>query len=198
MDRWIDGAWMQTYGGVAYDVFDPHPDQINIFDIATALANTCRFNGHVKKFYSVAQHCVLLAEQAPPEIALQALLHDAAEAYIGDLIQPIKKHPGMETFRRAEELAELAICAHFALPYPLLTPEIKELDRRILIDERNALLADPPQPWADEVEPLGIKIEPWTPDEAREQFLNAYREYAKWAGLFGYEPRGGRDGFQAA
>lgn len=85
-------TWTQTYTGHQFDIFDPDPGQIHIADIAHSLALTCRFGGHTTRPYSVAQHSVLVSHMVPGDYALHALMHDAAEAYIGDFPAPWKHH----------------------------------------------------------------------------------------------------------
>lgn len=81
---------IKTYSGVEIDLKNPKPDDIKIHDIAHALSNVCRFGGHTKEFYSVALHSVLVTKISPIDIAKEALLHDAAEAYLGDVVKPLK------------------------------------------------------------------------------------------------------------
>jgi 5'-deoxynucleotidase YfbR-like HD superfamily hydrolase len=87
--------WFQTHTGKLIDVRNPTPDMVDLEDIAHALSMICRFAGHVREFYSVAEHSVLVAmigdrSDLSPEFNLALLLHDAAEAYIGDIISPVK------------------------------------------------------------------------------------------------------------
>jgi 5'-deoxynucleotidase YfbR-like HD superfamily hydrolase len=83
-------GYMQTFSGDKFYPFDLTKFVLNFDDIAHALSNICRYAGHTKRFYSVAEHCVVMAELFPDE-AKAALLHDAAEAYFGDLPRPIKQ-----------------------------------------------------------------------------------------------------------
>lgn len=178
---WLKGSWMQTYTGKRFYPFDPQASSIDIVDIAHALAMTCRYGGHCKQFYSVAQHSVLVASKAPVEKALRALMHDAPEAYTGDLVRPIKKHPEMGAFTWVEQIVERAICAKFDLPFPIMDAEIKRLDNRILIDERDQVVVPTDDDWQfSEHEPLGVTIGIWAPEIARQRFLNAFEEYSKW------------------
>ncbi len=81
-----------TYTGKIFDLLNPKPEMVCIEDIAHSLANQCRYTGHTKFFYTVAQHCVLMADNSDlPGDPLQKLLHDAAETYISDLASPLKK-----------------------------------------------------------------------------------------------------------
>ena len=91
MDR---GPYVLTRSGKRFYLLDPRPEDVCIEDIASALAKQCRYNGHCEGFYSVAEHSVLVSLLAPPRLALEALLHDAAEAYIGDIVAPLKRAMG--------------------------------------------------------------------------------------------------------
>ncbi len=81
---------IQTYSGMLFDLEDPYPDNICTEDIAHALSLTCRFAGHTRQFYSVAQHSLLVSRLVPSYYKLSALLHDAAEAYLVDIPTPLK------------------------------------------------------------------------------------------------------------
>jgi 5'-deoxynucleotidase YfbR-like HD superfamily hydrolase len=83
-------TWTQTFKGLKFHPFDPKPEQIDIIDIAHALSMLCRWNGHIGRFYSVAEHSIHVASLVPDKAKLWALMHDAAEAYVGDLPKPIK------------------------------------------------------------------------------------------------------------
>src|SRR6266496_3875421 len=84
--------------GKWFNVFNPKPEDVDIRDIAHALSNQCRFTGHTKEFYSVAQHSVLVSTFCAPEDAAWGLLHDASEAYLSDIASPVKKHPDFGPF----------------------------------------------------------------------------------------------------
>ena len=90
---------MVTYTGKEFYPLDPNPADIDIKDIAHALSNCCRFAGHIKSFYSVAQHSVIVSELCEPENALAGLLHDASEAYLSDIARPVKYTEQMEGYR---------------------------------------------------------------------------------------------------
>lgn len=89
-DLYKEGV-IETSSGLLVDLLDPKPEQIEIEDIAHALAHICRFGGHVNSFYSVAQHSLMCALHAPRRLQLHALLHDASEAYLGDIPTPLKR-----------------------------------------------------------------------------------------------------------
>lgn len=169
---WHRGDWMQTFTGRQFYPMDPRPDEVDIYDIAHSLAMQCRYNGHVKRFYSVAEHCVLMSRVIEPEYALWALLHDATEAYVGDMVRPLKLN--MPEYRAAEDRVEAAIAAKFNLgPMP---KRVKEIDTAILLNERDALLSDPPRPWSITAEPIDVKIRAWSPAQAETEYLTRFRE----------------------
>jgi hypothetical protein len=86
------GDWIQTFTGKQFWPLDPRPDEVYIEDIAHALGNICRFNGHCLRFYSVAEHCFHVSHKVVPGLALMGLLHDAAEAYVCDVVRPVKPY----------------------------------------------------------------------------------------------------------
>lgn len=131
------GDWLQTYTGIHYWPLDPRADEIDIEDIAHALANVCRYAGHTSRFYSVAEHSVLVSRLVAPELALAALLHDATEAYIMDVPRPLKKH--LTNYMEIEELNWKAIAERFDLD-PVLHESIKNADNAILFKEMRLLM----------------------------------------------------------
>jgi hypothetical protein len=128
------GTYMVTYTGKEFYPLDPNPGDIDIKDIAHALSNCCRFTGHVKNFYSVAQHSVMVSELCEPENALAGLLHDASEAYLSDVARPVKYTEQMEGYRAIEHHLEEVIFAKFGLPFPM-TKDIKLADDMALLAE---------------------------------------------------------------
>src|SRR6266516_6511979 len=87
-----------THTGKWFDVFNPKHEDVDLEDIAHSESMQCRFTGHTKQFYSVAQHSVLVSQNCPSEYALAGLMHDASEAYLSDIARPIKKHPDFGPF----------------------------------------------------------------------------------------------------
>lgn len=170
-------SWIQTYTGrVAFTVFEPKAEQIAIEDISHALALTCRFGGHSMIHYSVAQHSVLMASIAPEEYRLEALMHDAAEAYLGDMVRPLKLR--MPEFVAAERLVEDAIIERFGLR--LREPEcarvIKELDLSMLVAEQRQVMSKLPMPWSslEGVQPAAVTIQEMTWREADALFWDSF------------------------
>ena len=128
---------LKTYSGVEIDLLNPKEEDILIEDIAHALANTCRFNGHVKRFYSVAEHSVLCANLIENKrYQLDALLHDASEAYLGDITRPLKAL--LPNYMAIEERFQRVIAKKFGLSFPM-PKEVKEIDNRMLVIEAQQL-----------------------------------------------------------
>lgn len=144
------------------DVFNPDPDAISIQDIAHALSLTCRWAGHLRDFYSVAQHSVLVCMHVSDENKLQALLHDASEAYINDIPSPAKKR--LPDYKLLENNLMSTIANKFGFEFPLSQTTI-EADRYLLERE-----------WYSLVENNINDIIPLSPVDAERLFLNAYFE----------------------
>lgn len=166
--------WKQTITGVAYDLVRPTLDQVRSRDISHSLAFTCRYGGHVRHFYSTAEHSVLMAryflDREREDLAREALGHDAHEYVTGDLSGPAKRLlPGYVTWENLH-----AYNVRRALGLNLsLDPRVKEADACILHDERAVLLPPPPRAWDVDVAhlpPLGVRLKCWTPLEARAEF----------------------------
>lgn len=177
------GNWIQTFSGIQFYPLDPRPEDIDIEDIGHGLSNICRYGGQVDKFYSVAEHCFLMSHAVPRRFALEALLHDAAEAYVGDMVRPLKMM--MPDFQRAEDKILQVIFKKFSVLTALqtntsvvsLSRAVKEADSRILLDERNALMRNTKHPWdVEELEPLGVRVMPLSPTGARNAYLARFEE----------------------
>jgi 5'-deoxynucleotidase YfbR-like HD superfamily hydrolase len=175
------GPYLQTVSGRWVNPFDPDPEQLDIGDIARALANQCRFGGHCRVFYSVAQHSVIVSELVEErggdvEDVFAALMHDASEAYLGDMPHPLKhRSPLGAAFKEAEDHLEQALAQHFGIR-PGVT-EIKRADRALLATERRAF-SDEAWHWPEleGVEPLDRELVAMSPDEAQRAFLARYDE----------------------
>ena len=159
-------SWILTRSGRKFDLANPTADMVAPTDIAHSLSMQCRFNGHTSQFYSVAQHCCLVAELVPAEHQLAALLHDATEAYVGDLVRPLKE--GMREFYDAvERRVWIAICQRFDLD-PILPDCVKHADLVALATEKRDLMPEHPEPWPclAGIEPIPQSIDPWQPSQA--------------------------------
>jgi 5'-nucleotidase len=164
------GDWMQTYTGRAFYPMAPSVASVDPLDVAHALSLLCRYGGQCRWFYSVAEHCVLMSEAVSPENALWALLHDATEAYLGDMIRPLKQ--AMPAYRAAEYRLMEVICDRFDIDREC-PAEVKAADNRILRDERDALMGAPPRLWEsiEQLPPLGVNIHGWPHRLAERRYL---------------------------
>lgn len=142
---------MQTYSGQVVDVLRPDRNVVRAVDIVHALSHICRFNGQCREFYSVAQHSGIVADMVVrgghPGFELVALLHDATEAYLGDVISPLKKTDAMQRYRVLERDWAHEIAHAFAIGGSMLyeLPRwVKEADEMALHVERRDLLGDGP------------------------------------------------------
>lgn len=165
------GDWIQTATGRQFWPMDPRPGDVFLDDIAHALSLLCRFGGHCLRFYSVAEHSVLLSRAAPRPYKKWALLHDASEAYVVDVPSPIK--PALAGYKPLEQQVMRAIAVRFNLHLGM--PDVvKRLDRAILEDERRQNMAESEIEWSNCAEPLGVVLQFWSPDRARAEFLREF------------------------
>ena len=125
-------SWILTRGLRRFDFNDPGSFDYRVSDIASALSNLCRFTGHTSEFYSVAEHSVLVSTLVPQQHALEGLLHDAAEAFVGDMSNPLKQH--FPEFKALEKKVDAAIREKFGLP-ATPTPAVKQMDIGMLYAE---------------------------------------------------------------
>ena len=188
------GTWARTNTGRIYYPLDLRPDEVEIEDIANALGNICRYGGHVDSFWSVAQHSYLISCLVEPYcktdeerwlFPMWGLMHDAHEAYLGDLIRPLKKFLFLMApeLKAAIERADDAICTKFNIPREC--PSIvQHLDEVMLESETLMLRPNAPLNYSTHGEDYQEqKLEPardwkswvsWAPDIARDQFLNRF------------------------
>jgi len=168
----VKNGWIQTYTGMRVYPIAPVPHQFLLEDIAHALAMQCRWNGHTRTFFSVAQHCVLASELSV-EYARELLMHDATEAYISDVPRPVKRQ--LPEFQHYEERLMEVIFEAFNLRYPL-APEVHAIDNVLLRWEARDLFS--PGRCVSlfgEAAAEGIRhlrpIVPWSPPVAEEMFI---------------------------
>lgn len=167
------GDWILTASGVEFWPLDPRANDIVVWDIAHSLSNMCRFTGHCRQFYSVAQHSLLVASIVAPEDRKWALLHDASEAYLTDLPRPLKRYSVMgEEYRRIEAKLMAVICERFELPAEC--PEsVKRADNILLATEKRDLMPISSKPWENLPNPLRSIIRPMSPYVVRKKFMQA-------------------------
>jgi hypothetical protein len=170
----IEEPWIQTYSGKKFILSNPDPDSIVIEDIAHALSNICRFTGHSNRFYSVAQHCVLVSHFCNNQNRLYGLLHDASECYLSDIASPIKRSIDFSKYREIENKLQKSIYKKFGLDEK--EPEdIKQADLTLLSTEARDFM-NPRKDWIGLVNPLPCNITPMSPFEAKRSFLSRFKE----------------------
>lgn len=153
----LRGDWMQTHSGKRFYPESPRAEDIYPEDIAHALSMLCRYGGHIDRFYSVAEHCVLVSEGVSEKNAIYGLLHDATEAYVVDVPRPVKRILG--NYNELEKKVWFTICERFGID-PEVPAEIIEADTRILLTERERLFKNAEVgAWSmDGMEPLPVNI----------------------------------------
>lgn len=176
------GGSIELYSGERFHPLDPDPSMVNIDDIAHSLSLNCRYNGHTKGFYSVAEHSVLMSrhiinlcagEDRPTQVdlAFQALLHDASETYLPDMPRPIKGL--VDGFDEAEERLQQVIAEAFDMSFPI-PGLVHKMDNIILADEARQLMTSGGEDWYLPEDGIGIEVFCWTPDFAKQQFLTRF------------------------
>ena len=188
-------GWITTYTNKKFYPLNPKPQDVCLEDIVWALSFKCRWTGHSRVFYSVAEHSVRVAgevlrqvqsmsveEHVPYQAALIGLMHDATEAYLPDVARPIKESILMDlggevvSFREGEDRLMKVICEALDLPDlpPELYSQIKRADDVVLITEARDIVHGLDNWDKVDYEPLEGKIVPWTPQESREEFMKLY------------------------
>lgn len=174
------GYWYQTYTGREVYPVDLRPEDIDIRDIAHSLALKCRFNGACRVHYSVAAHSLhvhdyLLATKRSwnfgdvlRSVLRWGLMHDAAEAYLGDITRPVKR--SLDGVAEIESSIQTTIAERFYLALPI-PGEVLQADNVLLVTEARDLMAPPPRPWGVPAQPwqrnLNLYLEPWEATERR-------------------------------
>jgi hypothetical protein len=166
-DKWDWVGKIETYTGKTVELTNIKQTDIDVIDIVQALSNICRFNGHIPSFYSVAEHSVraanfALEENLGQEIALTLLLHDAAEAYVGDMVRPLKHHPDYGTaHRQLEDQILSTICQKLGgiWPHPC---QIHQIDKQMYLWECDNIRTG---------KQLG-----WSPTYAKQRWLDTYTQ----------------------
>lgn len=175
------GSWCQQWGpgdkAIAFNPLEPTVEMVNIVSIAHALSNQCRFNGHVRKFFSVAQHSIMVSQFCKEEDSLWGLLHDASEAYLVDIPRPLKRWEGFAGYMKLEEKIMGVVCQKFGLD-PVMPDSVKDADDLILQWEfRDNLQPKIQEIFTDMRVPLEGSYAPliyYTPEEAERDFLHKF------------------------
>jgi 5'-deoxynucleotidase YfbR-like HD superfamily hydrolase len=166
---------MWTASGQLFDILAFDPWAITLEDVAHGLSNICRFGGHTVSFYSVAQHSVLVSQLCDTADGQIGLLHDATEAYLGDIISPLKRQPGMEVYRDIEAKMADAVAIRFGVP-GMETPSVDLADRLAVFLEMRDLMRGTPMKYGlrvarPDLSVLGVEVVPLPPPEAKALFL---------------------------
>ena len=180
----LEEGWVQLHSGRKFVLLDPQPENITIKDLAHSLSHLCRFNGHIREFYSVGQHSILVSQAVEPRFALAGLLHDASEALITDIPKPLKRLSIFAGYRELEAKIQHMIFTKFGVEGE--PPEVKMADMQMLSTEARDLLAPLHPDWKLSIDPLPFTIVPLSPTETEALFLHTFRQlvspeaYHKW------------------
>ena len=166
-------TYVSTYLGNRFYPLEPRIDRVAIEDIAHGLAFQCRFNGQTCDFYSVAQHSLIVADLVPEPYRLAALLHDAAEAYLGDMVKLLKVL--MPEFSAVEDKVTALIAKAFGVDFRDYAP-IKRADLIALATEKRDLMPYSTEDWdyLHGIDALPQTIYPMSPLQAKSAFLDRY------------------------
>lgn len=166
-------TYICTYLGNRFFPLEGRIDSVHLEDIAHGLAYQCRFNGQTSEFYSIAQHSIMVADivsAAHPDLRLAALLHDASEAYLGDVVTPLKAL--LPNYKEIELRVEQIIAESFGIS-DMFNPLIKQADMIALATEKRDLMPHSAEDWSylQGFSPLPLPIVPMAPEQAKRSFL---------------------------
>lgn len=166
------GPTILLHSGSYFDFLDPAGSRFTLSDIAQGLGNTCRFAGQCARFYSVAEHCWHASHIVPGNLRFAALMHDASEAFLGDVTRPLKSL--LPAYKEIEATVETVIDERFALGGLANHPIVKIADMQMLAAEQTAMMPvhDDPWPCLEGVVPIDVQFEYWSPAEAAERWLS--------------------------
>jgi len=163
--------FIRLRSGKRFHILKPQVDEIDIRDIAWSLSHLCRFTGHTREFYSVAQHCCHVCDILPKPLKLRGLLHDSSEAYANDIASPVKQY--LPQYKELENRIEHVVARRFKFRMPL-PAAIKTADLTMLVTEMRDLMrgGDYKQlPYT----PLAERIKPWSSTKARREFMRRFK-----------------------
>ena len=178
------GSWIQAHSGIRFHFATPRKAEVTIDDIAHALAQKTRFNGHLSRFYSVAQHSLIVSRNVPEQHALWGLLHDAGETWLPDIPTPIKNHVYVDfpvsgvrpaTFSDLEDSILLVVAARFGLPWPC-PPCVKGADKACCLAEKRDLMQIQLEWELIRGDPLAERIVPLPWQAAETLFLARFHD----------------------
>jgi hypothetical protein len=167
-------SYLLTASARKLNFLDPRPDDIHILDIVEGLSKESRYNGQCRGLYTVAQHSWLCSQIVAPPYQLEALMHDAAEAYCKDIMTPLKQE--LPDYQAIEARIDAVIRAKFGLPLSM-SPAVKKADLILLATERRDLMPpDDPWPQLAGIDPLPKQIINMAPPRAAGFFMRRYIE----------------------
>jgi hypothetical protein len=179
--------WMQTASGGKFHLSKSEPAEVDIKDIAEALAKISRFNGHTQNFYSIAQHSCLVMDVLPLAAKPYGLMQDAHKAFTGEMMRPVRaalaQEAGYDIWARVCLDVQKAVHESVGLtwpPHPTLAKLVEEADRKILATERRDILADGPSWQMSLPAPDKQVIRAWTWVESHHNFLERFRQVCKY------------------
>jgi len=167
--------WQQTFTNEIVEMTQLNLNAINITDIAHALSMQCRFAGHIPEFYSVAEHSYWVSVLVPEKLAMWGLMHDSAEAYITDIPTYVKESvPGI---KKLEDYLLSCIAIAFRMSRLTIPPEVKKVDLRVLMTEKEQFYSMHVRDWGIDAKPYDfIQLPCWSPEEAEAKFLLRFKE----------------------
>lgn len=172
----VVGSTIRLNSGCYLDLLDPRPDQFTMSDIACGLSKICRFGGQIEQFYSVAEHCLVsteIARERTGSVDFQkaVLMHDAAEAFVGDIVKPLKVL--LPEFSSIENRLEACIFKKYSIDFGKFKERAKAIDMDMLIAERNHFFSKDEVAWVgeDEVEKINPRFWGYGPGEAKKHYL---------------------------
>lgn len=186
MDDLRGENWILTFSGIMFYPLDPHPEEIDIEDIAVALSRLPRYTGHTRFTYVVGQHScyvcdILYKKYKSPSLALRGLLHDGSETYTNDISSPLKKLKLFEEFREVEHRLQACIYKTFGLEEVNEEHDrlVKQADREVFHTEVLTLVKrnDKMRSRLEGIEKANVKIKRWSEEEVKQKFLDRYYRY---------------------
>lgn len=178
----INKAFIGTYTGKKFFLLQPKLKDIDIKDIAHSLSLQCRWTGHVTHHYSVAQHSYYCSFLGPDAEALDRLLHDGSEAYMGDMNRPLKHFTAAgPAYRRQEAVIQHLIYRKYGLSL-IEPPSVHIADQQMLYAERDQLMRlkfEEAEKWLPGETRAPVKIKRWSPEKAERMFLKRFRQLYK-------------------
>jgi uncharacterized protein len=156
---------IRTFTGKHFDFTVMDPETIDIRDIAHALSGIPRYTAHTPETYSVGQHSIMACLAAPDECKIEALLHDAAEAYLGDVSKPLKTL--LPDYQALETNLEAVLSEKYQLDYTAHGDYVKFIDNELLQSELKTVFSGISAPWA------------WPREKVESVFLGLYRRYSR-------------------